>query len=95
MHPDEKSIRAGRQIAAQLFDMHESGSRSALERFEEEMSAEDHRNLAAHRHVQLASLIGDIENSPAGAEIRHAVAKQIYAEIAERAMRAALEPHTN
>lgn len=83
-------ISRGADIASSLAAHHARGDRKAFEEYRNGLDAAAVECLNAFRAEQIASALADVENSADGAQIRRDVAKRVYGELFEQAVRASI-----
>lgn len=85
---DVEMIGEGRRIAGRAMDADERG---ALPGYLAGLTDDERTALAAYRDHEIARALAVVESSCRGAEIRRAVAEQIYSELVAVEIRAQLE----
>ena len=78
---DPEVVDLGRSIAQQLAQRHEAGEVRSLTKYRASLSADDLAALDVFREYQIANLISQIEESSAGARIRHEEASAAYRQL--------------
>lgn len=75
---DAAACEQGRSIARRIAQLREAGTTWVLSDYRSTLSADDQAALAQYRELQLATAIAEVEESEAGANIRHQEAQNAY-----------------